>query len=117
MNYFSSTIDIEPYRYERKAYIENLTSEDLYALLFLHPAGFLEVFTPRYVHSVYFDTPTNTFFQDAVAGLHTRYKIRARWYGNHESTLPHQPLLEVKKRTGLLIQKAHYPLSILSYPL
>lgn len=60
----------------------------------LHPAGFSQVYRPRIVHSVYFDTPTFDAFHANVIGLSSRVKVRYRWYGDSPS--PDAGQLEIK---------------------
>jgi hypothetical protein len=51
-------------------------------LIAAHPLGFKEVFAPRQVNSLYFDSPRRQCFWDSVEGVSERFKMRLRWYGN-----------------------------------
>jgi len=98
------------YRYERKYY---LTGEDygfVKTMILTHPASFREVFYPRMINNIYFDTPGFDFFYDNVNGQQLRKKIRIRWY---DETFAHQKklTLEYKLKNGLLGDKISYPLA------
>ena len=98
------------FRYERKYY---LTGEDygyVKTLILNHPASFREIYYPRTVNNIYFDTPGLDFFYDNVNGVQERKKIRIRWY---DETFAFQKklTLEYKLKNGLLGDKISYPLA------
>lgn len=96
-------------RYERKFLPEGLTLPEVLALIRRHPACFQEVYPPRYVNSVYLDTPTHSDYHDHLAGLPRRSKTRVRWYGALEQLL-FAPILERKCKSGFLGWKLSRPL-------
>jgi hypothetical protein len=96
-------------RYERKFIPPTMPLEHLLALLRQHPAGFREVYAPRFVNSIYLDTPDLADFHDHVAGLPSRSKTRIRWYGPLQGHVP-GPILERKYKTGHVGWKQSHPL-------
>jgi hypothetical protein len=79
-------------------------------MIYQHPAAFREVFEPRQVNSLYFDTYDFADLSDKVEGNSEREKYRIRWYGKWENELPN-PYLEVKKKVGLLGEKERFALA------
>ena len=98
------------YRYERKYYLAGEDYGYVRTLILSHPASFRELFYPRMINNIYFDTPGFDFFYDNVEGHQLRKKIRIRWY---DETFAHQKklTLEYKLKNGLLGDKISYPLS------
>lgn len=98
------------FRYERKYYLSGTDYDYVRTLVLNHPASFHEVFYPRMINNIYFDTPGFDFFYDNVNGLQLRKKIRIRWY---DETFSYQKklTLEYKLKNGLLGDKISYPLS------
>jgi len=98
------------FRYERKYYLADTDYDFVRSLILCHPASFRNVFHPRTVNNIYFDTPGFDFFYDNVNGLQIRKKIRIRWY---DETFAFQKklALEYKLKNGLLGDKKNYPLS------
>ena len=76
----------------------------------LHPAFFREIYYPRQVNNIYFDTPDLAFFNANKYGIAARKKVRIRWYGD---TFGHisAPKLEFKLKSGLVGDKWTFPLS------
>lgn len=97
-------------RYERKYLVPPDKKFQLDALLSTHPAGFYEVYPPRYVNSIYFDDAANTNWSQSEEGFFDRKKIRIRWYGPLQGTIT-APRLEIKYKQGLLGGKQIFPLS------
>lgn len=77
----------------------------------LHPAGFVPTYPPRWINSVYFDSPGLDNYEDNVAGIGNRRKTRIRWYGELAGGSP--PILEVKVRKNGMGWKIRYPLGTL----
>ncbi|MBU0974162.1 VTC domain-containing protein [Patescibacteria group bacterium] len=70
---------------------------------FILESGFLENYKPRMVHSVYFDSPSNTCFQDASRGSRSRFKVRWRWYEQNGKISPSH--LELKIKSADVVRK------------
>jgi hypothetical protein len=66
----------------------------------LHPAGFIVAYPPRRVNSLYLDTPHLSSFDENLAGVSERQKLRLRWYG--EDVREIEPVLELKQKRDLL---------------
>ncbi len=98
------------YRYERKFFIADLNPHEVEAIVKLHPAMFREIFPPRIVNNIYFDSLSMSNYMDNVDGDAQRTKIRIRWYGDEHNTI-RRPVLEFKIKNGLLGKKESYPLS------
>ena len=98
------------YRYERKYYLADTDCGFVRTLILNHPASFRNVFYPRMINNIYFDTPGFDFFYDNVNGLQLRKKIRIRWY-DETFSFQKKLTLEYKLKNGLLGDKISYPLS------
>ncbi len=68
-------------RYELKQAYSELHLSELRSWVQMHPAGFRFAYPPRLVNSVYFDTHGLDSFNDHIAGVPVRRKLRYRWYG------------------------------------
>lgn len=101
--------DLAPPRYERKFFLSHLPRQEIELLVRLHPAVFSEIFQPRAINNVYFDSPDLRFYHQTVDGVAERRKYRIRWYGEL-STRIKAPVLEVKLRHGLMIRKRCWPI-------
>ncbi len=97
-------------RYERKYLVPPDKKPQLNALIRIHPAGFHEIFHPRYVNSIYFDDAQNTNWVESEEGFFDRKKIRIRWYGDLQGRIA-APRLEIKQKQGLLGSKQVFPLA------
>ncbi len=64
--------------------------------LLMHAAGFCVPYPNRWVNNVYFDTYQLTAYNDNIAGLSSRSKLRYRWYGKSE--YPDIGNLEIKHK-------------------
>jgi hypothetical protein len=96
-------------RYERKFVILDLGVAETEALIRFHPAVFSEIFHPRIVNNIYFDTPSLEHYHANVRGIAQRVKCRIRWYGKSVGPIA-RPTLELKRKQGLLGSKEHHPL-------
>ena len=95
-------------RYERKYKLHDFAIERVLYLLKTHPAGFRKIYPNRQINNVYFDTPYLTAFNDNVAGIAVRNKVRLRWYG--EDTLNMlNARLEIKHKNNELGSKTVLP--------
>ena len=102
-------LDTSRYRYERKFIISELTRHEIEAVVKLHPAMFLEIYSPRYINNIYFDTPEMGNYFDNVDGLKDRAKPRIRWYGDLFGFIE-KPVLEIKTKNNLVGKKESFPL-------
>ena len=98
------------FRYERKFLVTDLSLQQLELLIRFNPALFSVMYPPRSVNSIYFDHPDLRFYQENVAGLMNRTKVRIRWYGDTFGPIQ-RPVLEKKIKRGLLGYKESYPLA------
>ena len=98
-----------PLRFERKFITTELGVREAESLIQLNPAVFHEVHPPRYVNSIYYDTPSWDLYQANVRGLSRRVKCRVRWYGDLLGPIG-KPTLELKRRYDLVGNKDLYPL-------
>lgn len=96
------------YRYERKFFINQLSSQEVLALVKRHPAFFSEIYPPRYINNIYFDHPLLLNFADNINGAPLRKKARIRWYHDLFGKVT-QPMLEFKLKEGLMGTKISYP--------
>lgn len=101
-------------RYERKFFIQHLSRQAVEAMIYQHPAAFREVFQPRQVNSLYFDTYDFSDLEDKVEGNALRQKYRIRWYEEQAQNL-HHPFLEIKRKVGLLGEKERFQLHDFSW--
>ncbi len=66
------------------------------SLVRMHPAAFRATYPGRWNNNVYFDSPSLQNYEENVAGIANRRKIRLRWYGDLEGGST--PVLELKLR-------------------
>ncbi|MFC1952566.1 polyphosphate polymerase domain-containing protein [Chloroflexota bacterium] len=98
------------FRYERKFLVSQLNRHEVESIIRLHPASFSEIFHPRYVNNIYFDTVDMSAYQDNSIGISDRMKVRIRWYDEIFGIIK-EPVLELKTKRGLLGSKKRFPLS------
>jgi hypothetical protein len=82
-------------RFELKISLEPHQLSQARSWLWLNPAGFRTAYPPRFVNSLYFDTPELANLNDNLAGTSLRQKIRLRWYDDLTDEL-NSPILELK---------------------
>jgi hypothetical protein len=87
-------------RYELKQAYSALCLPELRSWVQMHPAGFRVAYPPRWVNSIYFDTPDLDSFNDHIAGVPVRRKLRYRWYGQN-LCLAQNGQVEVKNKSEL----------------
>lgn len=104
-----TTIINEELRYERKYLITDFSFREVEQWIKFHPAAFSEIYYPRTINNIYFDTLGFSNYYDNVEGETKRLKVRIRWYGELNGTIQ-QPMLEYKIKEGLLGKKESYPL-------
>lgn len=99
----------DEYRYERKFLIAGVPVAEVEAVVHQNPALFFEEYAPRIVNNIYFDSPDLRHYRANIDGQSTRAKIRVRWYGEGTGRI-NRPVLEIKRRHGLLGTKDSAPL-------
>ncbi len=104
-----------PARYERKYLVCTPYPQDIENLIALHPACFQEIYYPRTINNIYFDSFNLQNYYDNINGSPNRIKVRVRWYGN--SNKVENPNLEIKKKQGEIIIKDSVPFPNFSFPL
>ena len=89
-------------------------NEDAYSWLvdkvMSHPSLFNEIFHKRQVNNIYLDSIELDNYRANLNGHPTREKTRIRWYGEMFQTI-NKPVLEIKRRFGLVGDKLAYPLN------
>ena len=95
------------YRYERKYYISDLTSQEITSIVRFNPSIFNEIYTRRYINNIYLDNHSCDCYNSNVDGDLDRTKYRIRWYGELFGQL-NSPVLELKIKKGLLGTKEYY---------
>lgn len=95
------------YRYERKFFIDQLDADQAISLVKRHPAMFSEIYPPRHINNIYFDTPLLDNFRENVDGALQRVKARVRWYHDLFQNVE-DPILEFKIKEGLMGTKVSY---------
>ena len=88
-------IDFDKARFERKFVVSELTEQEIEHIIKMHPALFSEIFYERKVNNIYFDSAGLENFQNHLAGISSRLKIRIRWYGKMFGVIK-APVLEIK---------------------
>lgn len=84
-------------RYEIKMAYEPGLLPELHSWIDPHPAAFGIAYPPRQVNSVYMDTPDLDSFNDHLAGVPVRRKLRFRWYG--EDLVHAKGIMEIKNKS------------------
>jgi len=97
----------ETTRFERKFFVSDASFSYVEQVIKSNSAGFLEIYSPRFINNVYFDTFDLKNYFNNIEGLACREKFRVRWYGDMEGKLV-SPLLEIKMKNGLLGEKYKY---------
>lgn len=96
------------YRYEYKFPVRHASVGDVRQQINLHPHGFREVYSPRWVHNVYFDTIQLNRLKDHLSGVALRHKFRFRWYNDDIK----QVTLEIKTKNGRVGEKNSWQINI-----
>lgn len=87
------------HRYERKFVTNTSNKGHINVLLRNNIAAFHEIYVPRRVNNIYFDTPGLNCYYDNLFGIGNRWKARIRWYGTSLNEIV-QPILELKIKNG-----------------
>ena len=94
------------YRYEIMFVLDNAGLSDAMQWLYNNTSA-NKVYENRKVNSIYFDNIDFSSVEDNLAGTPQRNKLRLRWYGHKENSLP---FFEVKTKNGRLGYKTSYPI-------
>jgi SPX domain protein involved in polyphosphate accumulation len=112
-----SKIHSKNHRYERKFIYPDVYPDDLIETeILVSSFCFREIFNRRTVNNCYFDDSSMSFYHQNVAGDDKRSKYRLRWYGDDFSQVQN-PVLEIKKKHGLVGDKISFPLKNLNLDL
>ena len=98
------------YRYERKFLFSNPSIKSLEDLFYLMPINIYNLYSPRRVNSIYFDTLNYKLAKSNIDGDFKRFKVRIRFYGEISKFL--KPTLEIKYKFGLMGKKYKVPLNL-----
>lgn len=99
----------EELRHERKFLISDYSALEVEQIIKYNPACFKEIYHPRTINNIYFDSlGFNSYFGN-VDGERDRVKARIRWYGDLFGKVD-KPILEYKIKRGLLGKKNFYQL-------
>lgn len=96
-------------RYERKFFARDFTLKDIENLIKTHPALFYEIYLPRRVNNIYFDSLDLENYYDNIEGNTRRLKVRIRWYGEMFGLIKN-PILELKIKNEDVGRKMNFPL-------
>jgi len=92
------------YRYEIKFVLDNARLSDAMQWLYNKTTA-NKTYNNRRVNSIYFDDVGFSSVRDNLAGISQRNKLRLRWYGGQENSIP---VFEVKTKNGRLGCKTSY---------
>ncbi|BBM87038.1 VTC domain-containing protein [Candidatus Uabimicrobium amorphum] len=101
------------YRYELKFVVDRYRLSDLLMDIRLHPLHFYSPYDKRTVNNIYFDTYDFDSYQDNLAGISKRFKVRYRWYG--DGFLGSCGELQVKIKNNSLGTKLCFPVQEIFY--
>jgi hypothetical protein len=102
-------IELSGLRYEIKMPVEQLRLPLVRSWVQLHSAGFRQAFPPRQVNNLYFDTLSLDTYNDHIAGVTERRKLRFRWYGEDLRAAAGQ--LEIKNKRARVGWKQVQPVA------
>jgi hypothetical protein len=97
-------------RYERKFITTELNSKEIESLIKANSAIFKEIFYKRKINNIYLDSLDLKSYQENIAGVSERLKIRIRWYGPKFGLIK-KPILELKMKKGKFGEKLYFPLN------
>ena len=101
-------------RYERKFFIEDLSSHEVECILKTQSFFFSDIFKPRYINNIYFDSLSMQSYYENVFGDANRWKARIRWYGDLCGHIA-KPTLEFKIKKGLVGFKDSFSLNAFDF--
>lgn len=110
------TDGVDEPRYERKFALRDIDIDLAYTLLSIHPAQFKEIYSPRRVNNIYFDTYDFRHLHDSINGTSPRAKYRIRWYGDQKIGVVDSAQYEIKMKKGDLITKYVFAMTPFSLP-
>ena len=91
------------WRFEKKFDIRQLERYQVEQVVKNHPHCFSEIYHPRWINSIYFDTFDLQNYQENIMGIGHRTKYRLRWYGDVDIHIAvDKPILEKKIKNGLI---------------
>ena len=93
-------------RHEVKFVAPPTQRASLEAWLHGHGAGFHRAYPPRRVNNFYLDDFDLSTYEENLAGVSSRTKVRFRWYGNSPDEVA--GTLELKRKRNRLGWKEHY---------
>lgn len=96
-------------RYELKFVLSHHDKDVVMAWLRGSIGLFKQSFAARRVNNIYFDHANLSSFNDNIAGISRRQKMRYRWYG--DAILPVQGVMEMKDKDNNLGSKRHIPIN------
>ena len=97
-------------RYEVKLLVQEGNFSDV--LLWLHAdAGAHPSYPPRFVNSIYLDTPDLRHAQDNLWAVTPRTKVRVRWYEDQATLSTSAAVIESKRRVDRYVEKRQWPCS------
>lgn len=97
-------------RFERKFVVEDMHYPEIVQQVVNNKAAFSNLYHPRHINNIYFDTNDLDFYTDNVSGKGSRKKARIRWYGNLMGDIT-VPVLEFKMREGMVGNKVSFQLA------
>jgi hypothetical protein len=98
-------------RYEFKLAGRGYSPAQARSWIMLHPEGFRVAYPSRVVNNLYLDTVDLSSFNDNLASVSARSKLRLRWYGLPRGTAIAEPILELKLKDNLLGYKKRQELA------
>jgi len=97
-------------RFERKFVVEDMHYHDVVQQVRNNNAAFSDLYYPRHINNIYFDSNDMDFYSDNVSGKGSRKKARIRWYGDLMGDIS-EPVLEFKMREGMVGNKLSFKLA------
>jgi len=91
------------WRFEKKFDLRELQRFQIEQIVKNHPYSFSQIYYPRWINSIYFDTFDLKNYQENIMGIGHRTKYRVRWYGDVTiDQVADGPILEKKIKKGLI---------------
>ena len=103
-------LDAKDVRLEKKYLINTSSMPEFVNWLRLCSLAFSETYPCRCVNSLYFDDYGYSSFDDNVAGVSARAKVRYRWYGEMDAL--EAGMLEVKLKRNTIGHKLHFEIPL-----
>jgi hypothetical protein len=97
-------------RYERKSVAHSIYYDTMVSWIMSQKMSFRPIYQKRLVQSLYFDSHVLDDFDDTMAGVGERRKVRLRWYGNRSDVK--NATLEVKCKRNTRGVKLSYPIDL-----